>query len=189
MPDRIWGAKKAPRLLIALGENMRNQIFEAGQICNVHGLRGEVKILAWTDYPEKFEEFDHVLLKEKNEYIKIGIRSIKYQKSNIIAKLSGIDSVDDAEKLKGKTVYVERDQLGELDEGFYISDLIGIDVITDEGENLGKISDVLQTGANDVYVVKNENGSEILLPVIDECVLSVDIDECVCRVHLLEGLR
>ncbi len=159
---------------------------EVGKIVNTHGLRGEVKVVPWTDYPEVFEEIDKVFTADGREF---NIKGIKYQKSNIILKFSEINDIDDAEKLKNKTLLAERDSLGELPEGvFYVTDLIGLNVISDEGEILGKISDVLQTGANDIYEVERDGKKPLLLPVIDDVVLNVDIEAGNVTVHLMEGL-
>lgn len=164
-------------------------MLEVGKIVNTHGLRGEVKVVPWTDYPEVFEEISSVFISRREETKEYKIKSVKYQKNNIILKLSGIDSIDEAEKLRGVILTTERSQLGELPEGtYYIADLIGLAVYDESGELLGRISDVLQTGSNDVYVVKRDAGRDLLIPVIDDVVLSVDIDGGRVRVHLMEGL-
>ncbi len=161
-------------------------MLEVGKIVNTHGLRGEVKVVPWTDYPEQFEEIDKVFTADGREF---NIKNIKYQKSNIILRFAEITDIDQAEKLKGKTLLAERDSLGELPEGvFYVADLIGIKVITDEGETLGEISDVLHTGANDIYEVKRDGKKPLLIPVIDSVVLKVDIDNKIVTVHMMEGL-
>lgn len=167
---------------------MKNKTLQVGQIVNTHGLRGEVKIVTWTDYPDVFEQFEYVYTDIKNEKTTLEIKSIKYQKSNLIVKFSGIDSIDEAQKLKNNVLYIDREQLGEPEEGYYICDLIGCTVETDTKEQLGVLSDVFKTGSNDVYVVKRENGKDILLPVIDDVILSVDIENGRICVHLIEGL-
>ncbi len=159
---------------------------EVGKIVNTHGLKGEVKVVAWTDYPEDFEALERVFTADGREF---NIKGIKYQKSNIILKLDEINDINDAEKLKGKVLLADRESLGELADGvYYVADLIGLLVVTDEGESLGEISDVLRTGANDVYEVKREGKKPLLLPVIDSVVLDVDIDAKRVTVHLIEGL-
>ncbi len=167
---------------------MRNKTLQVGQIVNTHGLRGEVKVVSWTDYPETFEELDSIYLEKNNE--KYDIMSVRYQKNNVILKLDKINSIDDAEKLKNCVIYVKREQLGEPEEGYYICDLIGIKVIDENKNVLGKIKDVISTKkCNDVYVVEPESGGrDILLPVIDEVILSVDIDKEECFVHIIDGL-
>lgn len=167
---------------------MRNATLQVGEIVNTHGLRGEVKIVPWLDTPEDFELLKTVYAEIGGEKKTFTVASVKYQKANIIVKFREVPDIDAAEKLKRTVLYVDREQLGEPEEGYYICDLLGIRVITDEGVELGKIVDVFSTGSNDVYTVKGADGKEVLLPVIDDVVLSVDIDAEICKVHLLEGL-
>ncbi len=167
---------------------MRNTTLQVGEIVNTHGLRGEVKIVPWLDAPEEFELFETVYADIAGKRETLTVTSVKYQKANIIVKFREVPDIDAAEKLKRTVLYVDRDQLGEPEEGYYICDLLGITVVTDTGETLGRIVDVFSTGSNDVYTVKGDDGKEVLLPVIDDVVLSVDIDAEVCKVHLLEGL-
>ncbi len=167
---------------------MRNTTLQVGEIVNTHGLRGEVKIVPWLDVPEDFERLKTVYADIGGTKETFTVASVKYQKANIIVKFREVPDIDAAEKLKRTVLYVDREQLGEPEEGYYICDLLGITVITDEGVELGKIVDVFSTGSNDVYTVKGADGKEVLLPVIDDVVLSVDIDAEICKVHLLEGL-
>lgn len=168
---------------------MRNATLQVGQIVNTHGLRGEVKVVAWTDAPEVFETLATVYTDTRTgQRCALKIDHLKYQSRRLIVKFGGVDTIEEAEKLKGQVLYVDRAQLGEPEEGYYICDLLGIRVLTEEGVELGKISEVFSTGANSVYVVKPPQGRDILLPVIPDVVKSVDIDEEVCVVHLIEGL-
>ena len=163
---------------------------EVGKIVNTHGLKGEVKIVTWTDYPEVFEDLEYVFAKKKTEEIKLNLKNIKYQKNNIIAKFLEINSIEEAETFKNCVLTAERDMLGELPEGvYYIADLIGCEVFGDEGENLGKISDVFNTGANDIYAVSAPQRKDMLIPVTDDTVKSVDIENKKVIVHLIEGLE
>lgn len=163
---------------------------EVGKIVNTHGLKGEVKIVTWTDYPEVFEDLEYVFAKKKTEEIKLNLKNVKYQKNNIIAKFSEINSIEEAETFKNCVLTAERDMLGELPEGvYYIADLIGCEVFSDEGENLGKISDVFNTGANDIYAVSLPQRKDMLIPVTDDTVKSVDIENKKVIVHLIEGLE
>lgn len=167
---------------------MRNTVLEVGQIVNTHALSGEVKVVTWTDSPEDFEMLKYVYAGKKTDENKLFIDNIKYQNTNLIVKFKGISHIDCAQKLKGTILYVEREQLGEPQAGYYICDLIGINVITDDGLTIGKIVEVFPTGSNDVYVVRPQSGKDILIPVIPEVVLSVDIDTEIAKVHLIEGL-
>jgi len=163
---------------------------EVGKIVNTHGIKGEVKIVTWTDYPEVFEDLEYVFAKKKNEEIKLNLKQIKYQKNNIIAKFSEINSIEEAETFKNCVLTAERDMLGELPEGvYYIADLIGCEVFSDSGEDLGKISDVFNTGANDIYAVSAPQRKDLLIPVTDETIVSVDIENKKVIVHLIEGLE
>ncbi len=165
-------------------------LLEVGKIVNTHGLRGEVKVISWTDSPEVFEDIDYVYRKKKNEYERLDIKNIKYQKGNLIIKFEQIKDIDEAQLYKNHVLYAEREMLGELPEGvYYIADLIGLDVVTDEGEEIGVINDVLNTGSNDIYEVKREGKKNLLLPVIDEVVLDIDIESGKVTVHMIDGLE
>lgn len=159
------------------------KMLAVGKICNTHGVRGNIKLIPWTDFPEVFENIDYITV----ENIRYDIKDVKYQKSNIILKLQGIDTVEEAEKLRDLTAYCEETQLEELPEDtYYIADLIGCEVY--EGENLiGKISDVFSAGGADLYEIKGK-GAPIYLPAIKENVLSVDIKNKIIKVKLPEGL-
>lgn len=165
-------------------------LLEVGKIINTHGLRGEVKVASWTDYPEVFEDLTTVYIKTKGEYKPLTVRNIKYQKNNLIVKFAELSDINEAEPLKSLLLYAERSELGELEDGvYYIADLIGVDVEDENGVSLGKIKDVMQTGANDIYVVERESKKDLLIPVLPEVVLSVDINEKKAVVRLLEGLE
>lgn len=162
---------------------------EVGKIVNTHGLKGEVKIVTWTDSPDVFEDLEYVFTNKKKEEIKLDITNIKYQKNNIIAKFSQINSIEEAETFKNCVLTAERSMLGELPEGvYYIADLIGCTVFDDKDEELGKISDVFNTGANDIYAVSRPKNKDLLIPVTDETILNVDIENKKVYVKLIEGL-
>lgn len=151
--------------------------FEIGKIVNTFGIKGEIKIYPYVDYIMDLKFF----------YVddnKMEIEKCRTQKNLVIVKIKGIDDINVVEKLKGKIASVFEEDLPSLPEGtYYIKDLIGLDVITDDGRELGKLDDVIQTGANDVY---NVNG--ILLPVIDEVVKKIDLENHKIVVHLIDGL-
>ena len=161
---------------------------EVGKIVNTHGLKGEVKIVTWTDTPDVFEDIEYVYAKKKHEEIKLTTKNIKYQKNNIIVKFAEINSIDEAETFKNSVLSCDREQLGELPEGvYYIADLIGCTVFENEKE-LGKISDVFNTGANDIYAVSRPQQKDLLIPVLEETVKKVDIENKRIDVVLIEGL-
>ncbi len=164
-------------------------MLEAGKIVNTHGLRGEVKVVAWTDYPEDFEDIEYVYVKMKTGDEKLHISSVKYQKNNLIIKFAEIKDINEAEKYKNQILYVEREMLGELPEGvYYIADLIGLRVIDEKGEDIGVIADVINTGANDIYDVKREGKKNMLIPVIDDVVKEIDLENKLVRIKMMEGL-
>ena len=164
-------------------------LLEIGKIVNTHGLRGEVKVVPWTDTPEDFETVESVFVKIKREYKPLTVASVRYQKNNLIVKFKEYDNINDVEVFKGMTLYCDRDELGELPEGvYYIVDLIGLDVVTEDGNRVGVISDVFNTGANDIYDVKREGKKNLLLPVIDEVVKEIDMEKRQVTVNIMEGL-
>lgn len=164
-------------------------LLEVGKIVNTHGLRGEVKVVAWTDSPEVFEDIEYVYAKKNDEYERLDVKSIKYQKGNLIIKFPQIKDIDEAQMYKNKVLYAERGMLGELPEGVhYIADLIGLEIVKEDGETVGTIADVFNTGANDIYDVKREGRKNLLIPVIDDVVLNIDIDNKKVTVRMMEGL-
>lgn len=165
---------------------MKKQYLEAGKIVTTHGIRGEIKIMPYTDYPELLCEFDRLFIGKNHE--EIAVERSRAFKGMVIAKLEGIDTPEDASKLRNKILYMHRDDL-ELDENtYFIQDLIGIEVHdVDTDFVYGKIDDVMQTGANDVYVI-NGAGREYLIPAIPEVVISTDVDGNVMTIRPLEGL-
>ncbi len=165
---------------------MKKQFLEAGKIVTTHGIRGEVKIMPYTDTPELLVEFDRLFIgKDKQELF---IEHSRVFKSMVIAKIEGVDTPEDAEKLRNKVLFMHRDDL-ELDEDtYFIQDLIGVEVRdADTGFVYGKISDVMQTGANDVYVVTGGD-REYLVPAIPDVVISTDIDAELMTIRPLDGL-
>lgn len=165
-------------------------LLEAGKIVNTHGLRGEVKVVPWTDYPEVFEDIAFVYVKKKSGYERLDIEGIKYQKNNLIIRFSQLGSIDDAQAYKNYILYVEREMLGELPEGvYYIADIIGCDAVKEDGELVGTVTDVFNSGSSDIYEVKRDGKKNLLLPVIDDVVLNVDIDAKRITVRMMEGLE
>ena len=164
---------------------MKKEYLEAGKIVTTHGIRGEVKIMPYTDAPELLCEFDRLFFgKDKAE---IYIERARVAKNMVIAKIEGIDTVEAAEKYRNKVLFMHRDDL-ELDEDtYFIQDLIDMEVKdADSGFIYGKITDVLQNGANDVYVIKGDR--EYLVPAIPDVVISTDIDSNIMLIRPLDGL-
>ncbi len=166
-----------------------DNLLEIGKIVNTHGIRGEVKIVPWTDSPECFSDLSSVYIKNKNEYETLTVSAVKYQKSNVIVKFKEFNDINEVLQYKNTVLYAERDDLGELPEGvYYIVDLIGLKVYSEDGEYIGEIADVFNAGASDIYDVKREGKKNLLLPVIDEVVKKVDIKGGKVTVHIMEGL-
>ena len=165
-------------------------LFRVGVIANTHGVKGEVKVFPTTDAPERFKKLKSVILDTKREKLTLEIQSARFFKNLVIVKFQGIDDINDIEKYKGCDLYVTRENATPLDEGeYYIADLIDMKVVDEEGNELGVLYDVMQTGANDVFVVKlNASDKELLLPNIPDCVLNVDLENEIIKVHVLDGL-
>lgn len=165
-------------------------LLQVGVITTTHGVRGEVKVFPTTDDSARFKDLKKVLLDTGKETLELEIAGVKFFKNLVILKFKGIDDINEVEKFKKCGLYVAREDAVPLDENeYFIADLIGLKVWSDEDEELGELTDVLQTGANDVYVVRQEDGEELLLPAIKECVKEVDLKDGKILVHLLKGLR
>ena len=163
-------------------------LLKVGVITTTHGVRGEVKVFPTTD-PERFLDLEYVILDAGREMKKLEIRNVKFFKNLVILKFDGIDNINDIEKYKSKDLLIPRDQAVKLEpDEYFITDLIGLTVRSDDGETLGTMKDVLETGANDVYVVQMKDGKEILLPAIGDCILDVDLEQGIMTVHILDGL-
>ena len=166
-----------------------DNLLRVGVISSTHGVKGEVKVFPTTDDSARFKQLKKVILDTGREQMDLEIVGVKFFKNMVILKFKGYDSIDEIEKYKGKDLLITRDLAVKLgpDENFII-DLIGLLVVKDDGEELGTLTDVIKTGANDVYEVKMTDGREVLLPAIKECVLNVDLEKKVVTVHMMDGL-
>lgn len=164
-------------------------LLRVGVITSTHGVRGEVKVFPTTDDMNRFKKLKTVILDTGKEHKTLNVEQVKFFKNMVILKFKGFDNINDVEMWRQKDLLITRDQAVKLepDENFIV-DLIGLTVMTDEGEKLGVMQDVLQTGANDVYVVKTTAGKEVLLPAIKDCILNVDLEKGEMLVHVLDGL-
>lgn len=166
-----------------------NDYFRVGVIANTHGIRGEVKVYPTTDNVERFKDLKKVILDTGKEKKELEIQNVKFFKNMAILKFKGIDNINDIEKYKGKDLLVTRDDAVELEEDeFYFADILDAKVVTDKGEDFGVIVDIMETGANDVFVIKTKDGKEVLFPVTKECIVDMDMDENLITVHILPGL-
>jgi 16S rRNA processing protein RimM len=164
-------------------------LLQVGIITSPHGVRGEVKVFPTTDDVRRFKKLKSVILDTGKEKKELEIESVKFFKQMVILKLQGIDNMDDAQPLRQKSLYVTRANAVRLrKDEYFIADLIGLRVIDENETELGCLKDVLETGANDVYVIEMKNGQELLLPAIKECILEVAIQEGFMKVHVLDGL-
>lgn len=164
-------------------------ILQVGIITSTHGLKGEVKVFPTTDDPDRFKRLKEVLLDTGREKRPLEIEGVKFFKQFVILKFKGIDDISAVEKYRQKGLYVTRENAVRLGRNeYFIADLIGLSVIDEEDAPVGVLKDVLETGANDVYVIEMTDGRELLLPAIKQCVLDVDMEAGRMKVHILEGL-
>lgn len=162
---------------------------EVGQIVNTFGIKGEVKVSPFTDDINRFDDLKKVYVKTKKDAKLYKIENVRYHKNMVLLKLEGIENPEQAELLKNAYLEIDREDAIPLEEGqYFIVDLIGLDVYTDEEKLLGKVEDIYNTGANDIYVVKDELGKQILLPGIKDVIKVVDFDNEKIIVHLIPGL-
>ncbi len=167
---------------------MENML-RVGVITSPHGIKGEVKVFPTTDDAKRFKELKKVILDTGKEYIPMEIEHVKFFKNMVILKFRGYDNINEIEKYKSRDLLITRDQAVDLEpDEYFITDLIGLTVVSDQGAELGTLKDVLETGANDVYVVAMKDGKELMLPAIGDCILNVDLEQGRMEVHVLEGL-
>ena len=164
-------------------------LLKVGVITTTHGVRGEVKVYPTTDEPERFLELDYVLLDTGRELRKLEIKNVKFFKNLVILKFKGVDNINDIEKYKGRDLWIPRKEGQELEEDeYYIADLLGMSVVLEDGQEFGTFKDVMETGANVVYIIDSAEHGEVLLPAIKECILDVDLEKNVMTIHLMKGL-
>lgn len=165
------------------------EYFEIGQIVNTYGIKGFLKIVPYTDDMKKFEKLKTIEINKKGTLTKYEIEEVKYSKNTVLLKLKGIDDINEAEKYKNCYIRINRSDNEQLPEDtYYIVDLIGLEVITVDGKILGKVQDIFSTGSNDVYVVKDELGKQILLPAIESVIKEINLDAQKITVEVIEGL-
>lgn len=168
------------------------ELFQVGSITQTHGIRGEVKVFPLTDDISRFKNMKHLLLDGgKDGYLELEVENVRPQKNLVILKFKGIDNINDIEKYKGKGLFVTKENRVALKKDeYFIADLIGCDVFTDENpdDKFGVISDVMETGANDVYDIELVSGGNVLVPAIKDCILNVDVEARRVDIHLLKGL-
>lgn len=167
---------------------MLEQYLEIGKITKSHGVKGEVRVLPLTDDPERFSLLEWVYIRKDSRLEKVYVESVKYSKGMVLLKLKGVDDMDAADAMKNMFIVLDRANAVKLPEGsFFICDIIGCSVFEND-KLLGVVADVLQTGSNDVYIVKDENGKEILVPALKSVVSNIDIEGRRIEVILPKGL-
>ena len=165
------------------------QLLQVGVISSTHGVRGEVKVFPTTDDVQRFKKLKKVILDTGREHMPLEVESVKFFKQFAILKFKGIDNINDIEKYKGKSLLVDREHAVKLrKDEYFIADMIGLTVFTDDGQEFGVMKDVLETGANDVYVIDSQKHGEVLVPAIKQCILDVDVEHGRMVIHLMEGL-
>ncbi len=165
------------------------QQLQVGIISSMHGVRGEVKVFPTTDDISRFRKLKEVILDTGKEQMILTIEGVKFFKQFAILKFKGYDSINDIEQYKGKSLYVTRENAVKLQKDeYFVADLIGLTVVDEEDQTLGTMTDYMETGANDVYIITMTDGRELLLPAIKQCILQVDIEKRIMKVHVMDGL-
>ncbi len=164
-------------------------LLQVGAVTKPHGIAGEVRVFPTTDDPARFKKLKKVLARTPKGDEELEVEHVKFARQMVILKFRGLERIEDVEYLRGCGLFVTREQAVKLEKDeYFIADLIGMRVISEDGRALGELTDVLQTGANDVYEVTMEDGRTFLIPAIHDCILRVDTLSGLMTVHLLEGL-
>ena len=165
------------------------QLLQVGVITQPHGVRGEVKVFPTTDDPVRFKKLKKVILDTGKEKLDLEVEHVKFFKQFVIVKFKEFDNINDIERYNRCPLLVTRENAVPLEEEeYFVADMIGMKVITEDGTEFGTLSDVMETGANDVYVIDSKEHGEVLMPAIKECVLNVDMESGIITVHLMSGL-
>ncbi len=165
------------------------ELLQVGVISSTHGVKGEVKVYPTTDDVKRFKKLKDVILDTGREHLALEIEGVKFFKQFVILKFKGIDNINEIEKYKGKSLLVNRKNAVRLrKDEYFIADMIGLTVFTEDGEEFGTLKDVLETGANDVYIIDSLKHGEVLIPAIKQCILKVDMEEGKMLIHLMDGL-
>lgn len=165
------------------------ELLQVGVITSTHGIRGEVKVFPTTDDAKRFKDLKQVILDTGKTTLPLEVEGVKFFKQFVIVKFKGMDRIEDVERYRRCAILVERKDAVPLEEDeYFIADLIGLEAVTEDGGVLGTLRDVIETGANDVYVIESPQYGQVLVPAIRECILGVDLEGGKIRVHLLDGL-
>ena len=167
-----------------LGDVYKRQV-----ITQPHGVRGEVKVFPTTDDPVRFKKLKKVILDTGKEKLDLEVEHVKFFKQFVIVKFKEFDNINEIEKYRRCPLLVTREDAVKLEENeYFIADMIGMEVFTEDGSSFGILKDVIETGANDVYVIDSHAHEEVLIPAIKECILDVDVENQKMTIHLMDGL-
>ncbi|MGM9986543.1 MAG: ribosome maturation factor RimM [Bacillaceae bacterium] len=167
------------------------KLYNVGKIVNTHGVRGEVRVISKTDFPEERYTLGNTLYieKGKGDQVKVTVASHRQHKSFDLLTFKEFHNINEVEQFKGCLLQVTEDQLVELEEDeFYYHEIIGCIVFSEEGEEIGKVGEIIETGANDVWVLKRKGKKDALIPYIESIVKEIDVEEKKIIIHLMEGL-
>lgn len=165
------------------------EYLQVGVITSTHGIKGEVKVFPTTDDAARFKKLKHVILDTGKEQLTLEIQNVKFFKKMVILKFKEIDDINDIEKYRKCPLLIPRTEAVPLrKDEYFVSDLIGMKIITEDDEEFGVLKEVMETGANDVYVVDSKAHGEVLLPAIKQCVKKVDLEQRVMTVYIMPGL-
>ena len=170
-------------------EKSMEQFFQVGVISSTHGVHGEVKVYPTTDDPRRFLKLKEVLLDTPKGYMTLKVEKVRFFKQMVIVKFKDYDTIESIQMYRNRGLYVPREEAVPLEEDeYYVADLLGMDVYLEDGALFGKVRDVMQTAANDVYVIASVNHGEVLVPAIADCIRGVSVEENRMTIHLLDGL-
>ncbi len=165
------------------------ELLQVGVISSTHGIRGEVKVFPTTDDVNRFKKLKQVVLDTGKEHITLEVQGVKFFKQFAILKFKGIDNINDIEKYKGKSLLVTREHAVKLaKDEYFIADMIGMKVVTEDETDFGVLEEVMQTGANDVYEIKTKEHGVVLIPAIKDCILDINMEEHKMVIHVMDGL-
>ena len=178
-----------PSLLFIREKIWNGRFFSSREISSTHGVKGEVKVYPTTDDPRRFRKLREVMVDTGRERLVMEVEGVKFFKQFVILKFKGIDSLNEVEKYRKASLFVTRENAVRLSKNeYFIADLMGLRVRNEDEEEIGVLREVLETGANDVYIIDMKDGRELLLPAIKQCVLDVNIEEGFIKIHILDGL-
>lgn len=164
-------------------------LLRIGVITTTHGIRGEVKVFPTTDDARRFDDCDEVILVTKREQIPLHVERVKYFKNIVILKFKEFDDINQVEQFRKCDLMVTRENAVPLEEGeYFICDIIGAEVVEESGEPIGTVKDVMETGANNVFVIEMPEGREVLFPSIPQCIKQVDVENKKVVAHIMPGL-